>query len=90
MVARPPACPPARLPADDDFDYEREKAGGGEDAELAPDAEPPEWDIDAPLQPAPFNVMMTCYTLFERDRCARSAVAVWWRWVRVLEAGAFG
>jgi hypothetical protein len=58
---------------DDEFDIEREKAG--EDAELQPEAEPPEWDIDAPLQPAPFNVMLTCYTLFERDRCARGRPA---------------
>jgi hypothetical protein len=54
-------------PADDEFDIDREKAG--EDAELQPDETPPEWDIDAPCQPAPFNVMLTCYTLFERDRC---------------------
>lgn len=24
-------------------------------------------DFDAPLSPAPFNIMLTCYTLFERD-----------------------
>lgn len=60
----------AALPADDEFDIDKEKAGS--DAELQPEDAPPEWDIDAPLQPAPFNVMLTCYTLFERDRCEGS------------------
>lgn len=58
---------PARPGADDDFDIDKERAG--EEADLVPEEKPPEWDIDMPVQAAPFNVMLTCYTLFERDRC---------------------
>lgn len=36
------------------------------------EASPPMWDIGASCTPAPFNIMITCYTLFERDR---------WVWV---------
>jgi hypothetical protein len=35
----------------------------------------PTWDIGAGCTPAPFNIMITCYTLFERDRCARPLLA---------------
>ena len=74
-----------RPPSDDDFDIDKEKAG--EDAELQPEAEPPEWDINAPLQPAPFNVMLTCYTLFERDspeqRLDRGFLEKW-RWSHLI------
>jgi hypothetical protein len=66
LFVHSPGLPPP--PADDEFDIDREKAG--DDGEAAPEAEPPEWDINAKLQPAPFNVMLTCYTLFERDRFA--------------------
>ena len=34
----------------------------------ASDEAPPLWDIGAACSPAPFNIMITCYTLFERDR----------------------
>ena len=40
-----------------------------------PEDKPPEWDIDMSVQAAPFNVMLTCYTLFERDRCGLPGVA---------------
>ena len=53
--------------SDDEFDIDREEAG--EEADLAPDVPGPTWDIHAATSPAPFNVMLTCYTLFERDRC---------------------
>ena len=59
------ACHPF---ADDEFDIDKERAG--EDADLVPEEKPPEWDIDMSVQAAPFNVMLTCYTLFERDRCS--------------------
>ncbi|KAL4427971.1 hypothetical protein ABPG75_002060 [Micractinium tetrahymenae] len=71
--------------SDDEFDIDREKAGS--DAELQPEDAPPEWDIDAPLQPAPFNVMLTCYTLFERDspeqRLDRGFLEKW-RWSHLI------
>ncbi|KAI3428839.1 hypothetical protein D9Q98_007656 [Chlorella vulgaris] len=71
--------------SDDEFDIDREKAG--DDGEAAPDAEPPEWDINAKLQPAPFNVMLTCYTLFERDspeqRLDRGFLEKW-RWSHLI------
>ena len=52
--------------ADDEFDLQREQAG--DDAEAQPEEPQPHFDISAPLPRAPFDVMLTCYTLFERDR----------------------
>lgn len=71
--------------SDDEFDIDKEKAGS--DADLQPEDQPPEWDIDAELQPAPFNVMLTCYTLFERDspeqRLDRGFLEKW-RWSHLI------
>ncbi|PSC69740.1 CHROMATIN REMODELING 19 [Micractinium conductrix] len=71
--------------SDDEFDIDKEKAGS--DAELQPEEAPPEWDIDAPCQAAPFDVMLTCYTLFERDspeqRLDRGFLEKW-RWSHLI------
>jgi hypothetical protein len=71
--------------SDDEFDIDKERAG--EDADLVPEEKPPEWDIDMSVQAAPFNVMLTCYTLFERDspeqRLDRGFLEKW-RWSHLI------
>jgi len=53
--------------SDQDYDDRRERlnpSGGKPKAAVPP---PPKWDFKARLPPAPFNVLLTSYTLFERD-----------------------
>ena len=53
--------------SDQDYDERRERlnpSGGKPKAAVPP---PPKWDFKARLPPAPFNVLLTSYTLFERD-----------------------
>ena len=69
--------------SDDEFDVQREKDGGAAAAE-----EPaPQWAMDAESVAAPFDVMLTCYTLFERDspeqRLDRSFLEKW-RWSHLV------
>ena len=75
--------------SDDEFDLKRanmpENIGGP--AIMAPEAPPPKWDFNAPLAAAPFNVMLTSYTLFERDSPDQRADREFlesWRWSHLI------
>lgn len=48
---------------------------------------PPKWDMSAPLAPAPFDVMLTSYTLFERDSVDQRADRAFlesWKWSHLI------
>lgn len=84
--ANAPSCPPApsRAAARDDenpddplgigllheSDGEYDTVRDNDAGALPPEPPPMQHDMRAKLAPAPFHVMLTCYTLFERDRCA--------------------
>jgi SWI/SNF-related matrix-associated actin-dependent regulator 1 of chromatin subfamily A len=54
--------------SDGEFDAARPDAEpGAPGGPPPPEPPPPTWDFAAPLAPAPFHVMLTSYTLFERD-----------------------
>jgi SWI/SNF-related matrix-associated actin-dependent regulator of chromatin subfamily A containing DEAD/H box 1 len=76
--------------SDDEFDAKREAetarnpAAG---ASAAPEQPPPRWDPNVALPQAPFNVMLTCYTLFERDSAEQRedrAFLESWRWSHLI------
>jgi SWI/SNF-related matrix-associated actin-dependent regulator 1 of chromatin subfamily A len=72
--------------SDDEYDLKRDAAGEGP-AAPPPEAPPPKWDMEAPLAAAPFHVMLTSYTLFERDspdqRADRDFLESW-RWSHLV------
>jgi SWI/SNF-related matrix-associated actin-dependent regulator 1 of chromatin subfamily A len=75
--------------SDDEFDVKRanvpENAPQGNFT--APEPPPRKWDFNAPLDAAPFHVMLTSYTLFERDspdQRADRAFLESWRWSHLI------
>lgn len=73
--------------SDDEFDLKRANLPENAPTVLPPEAPPPKWDFSAPLAPAPFHVMLTSYTLFERDspdqRIDREFLESW-RWSHLI------
>lgn len=73
--------------SDDEYDLKRDKAAAAGNTVLPPEPPPPKWDMEAPLAPAPFNVMLTSYTLFERDSPDQRADREFlegWRWSHLI------
>ena len=84
-----------REDSDDDFDIQREEkrqktsslSGTGGSSKALNDEPPPQVDIEAPPSLAPFNIMLTCYTLFERgspEQAADRAFLEGWRWSHLI------
>lgn len=73
--------------SDDEFDVKRADLPDNAQASLPPEPPPPKWDFNASLEPAPFDVMLTSYTLFERDstdqRIDREFLESW-RWSHLI------
>lgn len=75
--------------SDDEFDLKRAHVpeNTAAAAVLAPEPPPPKWDFNATLDAAPFNVMLTSYTLFERDSPDQRADREFlesWRWSHLI------
>ncbi|GAB4819342.1 hypothetical protein N2152v2_006388 [Parachlorella kessleri] len=72
--------------SDDEYDLAKETAADGDGA-AASEGGPAAWDINSQTTPAPFNIMITCYTLFERDspeqRLDRGFLEKW-RWSHLV------
>lgn len=75
--------------SDDDFDVKQANMpeNGPQSTFTAPEPPPRKWDFNAPLDAAPFHVMLTSYTLFERDspdqRADRDFLESW-RWSHLI------
>jgi len=75
--------------SDDDFDVKQANLpeNGPQSTFTAPEPPPRKWDFNAPLDAAPFHVMLTSYTLFERDspdqRADRNFLESW-RWSHLI------
>jgi SNF2 family DNA or RNA helicase len=75
--------------SDDEFDVKKANMpeNGPQGNFNAPEPPPRKWDFNAPLDAAPFHVMLTSYTLFERDspdqRADRDFLESW-RWSHLI------
>lgn len=71
--------------SDDEYDLTKDQEEGAE--EEGAEQPPPQWDMGSGCTPAPFNIMITCYTLFERDspeqRLDRGFLEKW-RWSHLV------
>lgn len=73
--------------SDEDYDMKHDQDESNATRKSFVDLPPPNWDYSASLPPAPFDVLLTSYTLFERnsvDQRADREFLESWKWSHLI------